>query len=135
MSREPTSSAQVFLHAQAHSPRPEPLSALYEKPPEPPDTSPIPYGKRRFRVTVEPKKQPRRRTRVDDGGGNSPATNRALGRKHTEERQVRAVAKLLSTTEALSAEERKIVRGYRLSQGGPVADAERRKIDREVRRP
>ncbi len=52
----------------------------------------------------------------------------------------RAVSKLLPTPEraliqrGLSAEERKIIRGYRLSIGGPAAEAERRQIEREVRR-
>lgn len=46
----------------------------------------------------------------------------------------RVVSKLLATTEALTAEERKIVSGYRLSTGGPAAEAERRQIEEQVRK-
>lgn len=73
--------------------------------PEPaPPPKPKP-GKRKFRVTVEPSKRRREQT----------------------------LAKLTTTTEALTAEERLIVRGYRLSIGGPAAEAERRNIEREAR--
>jgi hypothetical protein len=44
----------------------------------------------------------------------------------------KAINKLLTTTEKLSAEERKIVRGYRLSTGGDAARLERMRIDLDI---
>lgn len=41
---------------------------------------------------------------------------------------------MTTTTEALTPYERQIVRGYRLSVGGPAADKERVQIEREARR-
>lgn len=44
-----------------------------------------------------------------------------------------AIEKLLTTTEKLTVEERRIVQGFRLSKGGPKADAERRRIEQRIR--
>lgn len=44
----------------------------------------------------------------------------------------RAVLKLATTTTALTAEERRIIRGYRLSVGGAAAEAAKREIEIEI---
>ncbi|UMG94156.1 hypothetical protein [Nocardioides sp. TF02-7] len=60
--------------------------------------------------------------------------NRRRRRVPTDKQRERAFTKLTTTTEALTAEERQIIRGYRLSIGGEAAEAARREIEREVRR-
>ena len=75
--------------------------------PTPLAPNPEPKKPRNFSIRVEPKKKPRKQ----------------------------AISKMLKTTEQLSPEERRIVRGYRLSVGGPAAEQERIQIEREVRRP
>ncbi|MGY2700766.1 hypothetical protein [Nocardioides sp. HB32] len=49
-------------------------------------------------------------------------------------RRESVVSKWKTTTEALTDEERSIVRGYRLSVGGEAAETTRREIEAEVRR-
>ena len=44
----------------------------------------------------------------------------------------KAINKLLTTTEALTAEERVILRGYRLSTGGDAARLERMRIELDI---
>ena len=114
MSREPSSGEMRYAvaHGGYNNPGPE------VKPPPPPK---IP--KRRFKIVVpEAKPQPVR--------GTLPSG------QHRDERgnYQRAVTKMTTTTEALTAEERQIISGYRLSVGGAAAEAERRRIEQEVRR-
>jgi hypothetical protein len=46
--------------------------------------------------------------------------------------QDKAIQKLLTTTEQLTAEERRIVRGYRLSSGGDAERIERARIELDI---
>lgn len=80
--------------------------SAYDEPEPPPKKPRIRPGKRNFKVRVEPSKKQKQR----------------------------ALTKLTNTTEALTAEERKIVRGYRLSVGGSTAEAERRLLEGEIAR-
>lgn len=107
MSAEPSSGA--MRHALAHG--------GYQPAPQ---VEPEPKPKR-LRIVVEPAK---------------PRSSRLPTAQHRDERgnYQRAVTKLTTTTEALTAEERQIISGYRLSMGGAAAEAERRRIEQEVRR-
>jgi hypothetical protein len=97
----------------------EPTSAAHRErlyaAPAPPKAEPAPAP------TQLPKPQPPRR--------------RAKPRVRVEgTARDRALTKALTTTEALSAEERRIVAGYRLSKGGPEAEAERKRIEQHIRK-
>ena len=105
MSREPQSAAHRYKQVGGD--------------PIPPAPAPAPVTTtqraRKFRIVVEPEK-PKPRSRHADEMGNFQ----------------RAVTKLTTTTEALTAQERQIVRGYRLSTGGPAAERERQQIEVEI---
>lgn len=113
MSREPESGAMRY--SQIHGGHD---GYLPEVKPEPPALPPAPK-QRNFKIVVEPEKPKPK----------PPAPTRGYHARAYE----RAVTKQLTTTEALSAEERQIISGYRLSVGGEAAEAERRRIEREVR--
>lgn len=114
MSREPTSTSMQASQVlggwsnAVHDPEPP-----APEPTQPPRRA---QRKRKFRVVVEPAK---------------PKPKPA---KPTRGYYERAVSKWTTTTEALTAEERQIISGYRLSVGGDAAEAERRRIEQEVRR-
>lgn len=74
----------------------------FDQPPEPEPTKPAPGKGRNIRIRVE-------------NSGRDKAIN-----------------KLLTTTEALSAEERKIIRGYRLSVGGETTRKERMRLGLDI---
>ncbi|GAA4817122.1 hypothetical protein ACFQ0K_08635 [Nocardioides caeni] len=109
MSREPTSPAHRYREALGRSGALDPLPQPEAPPARDPLRKPQPPNRRR-----KPK---------------SPTPTRGY---HTQREQ--ALTKLTTTTEALTAEERQIIRGYRLSIGGEAAEAARREIEREVRR-
>lgn len=112
MSHEPSSAAHRW--GQTHGGH---AGYFPEEKPAPPAEPPRgPQRKRKFRVVVE------------------PATPKPPVPQPTRGYYERAVRKQMTTTEALTAEERQIISGYRLSVGGDAAEAERRRIEKEVRR-
>lgn len=118
MSREPSSSsmqASLTLGGWRNA------APARSKPPEPAQPPRGPQKRRNFKIVVEPAKPK-----------PGPATP-TRGYYKTRSRE-EVVAKLTTTTEALTAEERAVVRGLRLSRGGPEAEATRQEIEEEVRR-
>jgi len=116
MSREPSSAAHRW--GQTHGGH---KGYFPEQKPEPSTQPPRgPQRKRNFRIVVEPAKP------------KPPVPQPTRG--YHDVRREEVVSKWTTTTEALTAEERQIISGYRLSVGGEAADAERRRIEKEVGR-
>lgn len=117
MSKEPQSGELRYRAALGRS------GGLPEVVPSPPK----PKRPTQLRVVVEPAKAkppepkpPPQPTRRPQSARRSPKRDRAL-------------TKWVTTTQQLTADERKMVAGLRLASGGPLAEETRRQIEREVR--
>ena len=120
MSRRPTSASNIVRFNGG--------DAVPPPPPEKPKALP---PKKVPRVRVE---MPKPKQQTQPGRAESEARQRRAAATRESARQ-KALTKLQTTTEALTPEERKIVRGFRLSGGAGFAaeQAERRRMEKEIR--